>query len=323
MSASNGNFLPKITVLGAGLMGHGIAYLFARAGNHVVVQDPSEEMRDSLLSRMTELAELFGDDPSLIDHVRTTGDLPEAVANAHVVVEAAPERIELKQSLFEELDRLTTKDCLLCSNTSAIPITVVAEKVEHKERVVGTHFWNPPHLVPLVEVVEIAPENRPAVLKVIDLLRRIGRHPVHVRRDVPGFIGNRLQHALKREAIALVANGVCDAETVDDVVKYGFGSRLGVLGPLEQSDLVGLNLTLNIHDVLISDLDITPGPHPYLVERVKAGKLGMKTGEGFRSWTPEAADEVRERLRQALLENVHREKQKTKPEKDKKEPSCT
>ena len=127
---------------------------------------------------------------------------------------------------------------------------------------------------------------------------------MHVRRDIPGFIGNRLQHALKREAIALVAAGVCDAETIDTVVKTGFGARMAVLGPLEQSDLVGLDLTLDISKVLVADLDRSAGPNPFLREKVKAGKLGMKTGEGFRRWTPEQAEEVRERLRRFLAEQA-------------------
>jgi 3-hydroxybutyryl-CoA dehydrogenase len=127
---------------------------------------------------------------------------------------------------------------------------------------------------------------------------------VHVRRDIPGFIGNRLQHALKREAIALVASGVCDAETIDTVVKSGFGARMAVLGPMEQSDLVGLDLTLDISNVLTADLDRTAGPHPFLREKVNAGKLGMKSGEGFRTWTLEQANEVRERLRRYLAEQA-------------------
>jgi 3-hydroxybutyryl-CoA dehydrogenase len=125
-----------------------------------------------------------------------------------------------------------------------------------------------------------------------------------VRRDIPGFIGNRLQHALKREAIALVAAGICDAETIDTVVKSGFGARMAVLGPMEQSDLVGLDLTLDISEVLVADLDRSAGPSPFLREKVKAGKLGMKTGEGFRRWTPEEANEVRERLRRFLAEQA-------------------
>jgi 3-hydroxybutyryl-CoA dehydrogenase len=120
---------------------------------------------------------------------------------------------------------------------------------------------------------------------------------VHVKRDVPGFIGNRLQHALKREAIALVAAGVCDAETLDLVVREGFGARLAVLGPLEQSDMIGLGLTLDIHRVLMPHLDRTPVPHPLLEAKVAAGETGMAAGKGFRAWTPAQAEAVRERFR--------------------------
>jgi len=134
----------------------------------------------------------------------------------------------------------------------------------------------------------------------MDLLRDAGKVPVHVRRDVPGFVGNRLQHAMKREAIALVASGVCDAETIDTVVREGFGARTAVLGPMEQTDLVGVDLTLDIAEVLYKDLDATPGPHPFLRAKVEAGRLGMKTGEGMRRWTPEQAEAVRDRLSQFL-----------------------
>ena len=143
--------------------------------------------------------------------------------------------------------------------------------------------------------------NRPAGEKVAALLRGAGAYPVFVNRDIPGFIGNRLQHALKREAIALVAAGVCDAETIDDVVKHGFGARMAVLGPLEQSDLVGLDLTRAIHDTLMGDLDVTARTHPYLEDLVARGDLGMKTGKGFRRWTSQQAEAVRTRLRDFLV----------------------
>ena len=295
--------MEKITagVVGAGLMGHGIAYLLARAGHEVSVYDPSAEVLETLRDRLLGIAELFGDDPAIVDKVRACKSLDDAVTGAGLVIEAALEEVALKQDIFVDLECLTPPDCILASNTSAIPIARIAEKVADKARVVGTHFWNPPHLVPLVEVVQIADENLAAVERTIAILRDAGRHPVHVRKDIPGFIGNRLQHALKREAIALVAAGICDAETIDDVVKQGFGKRMGVLGPLEQSDLVGLDLTRNIHTVLMPDLDTTPAPHPYLLERIAEGHLGMKTGEGFRKWSPEEAEAVRDRLRRALL----------------------
>ncbi len=303
-----------IAVVGAGLMGHGIAYLFARAGHRVKLYDSSAEMLASLPDRLAAIADLLGDDPSVVDRIDYGQDLAQAVAGADFVFEAVPEIVDLKQDLFAQLENLAPAGCILCSNSSAIPTGTIAAKVRDRSRVVGTHFWNPPHLVPLVEVVQSGPDTLPAVEAVISLLKAAGRHPVHVRRDIPGFIGNRLQHALKREAIALVAAGVCDAETLDDVVKYGFGSRLGVLGPMEQSDLVGLDLTRNIHETLMPDLDRTDRPHPYLVEQVEAGRLGMKTGEGFRKWTPESAEAVHRRLREALVAGMRRSPDDTRGE---------
>lgn len=289
--------VPPIAVLGAGLMGHGIAYLFAAAGHEVRVHDPVAEAREAMPRRLAEIRDLLGGDPALLSCVAAVADLAAAVADAGVVIEAAPERLELKQRLFADLDRLAPPAAILASNTSVIPIGRIATAVRDKSRVLGAHFWNPPHLVPLVEIVMMGPKNRPAADRLAALLRAAGRYPVLVHRDIPGFIGNRLQHALKREAIALVAAGVCDAETVDDVVKLGFGARLAVLGPLEQSDLVGLDLTKAIHDTLMPDLDVTPYTHPYLEALVAEGALGMKTGRGFRRWTPEQAEAVRERLR--------------------------
>lgn len=296
----------QIAVIGAGLMGHGIAYLFAAAGHHVRVQDPEEIARDALPKRIGEIADLLGDASSPASRIEAGSDIAWAVANADLVVEAAPEKLALKQEIFSQLERHAPPHAILCSNTSVIPIGAISARIADKSRVLGTHFWNPPHLVPLVEIVLMSEANRPAAQVVETLLREIGRHPVLVHRDISGFVGNRLQHALKREAIALVAAGVCDAETIDDVVKLGFGARLAVLGPLEQSDLVGLDLTKAIHDVVIADLDVTPTTHPYLDALVAQGKLGMKSGEGFRRWTPELAEATRERLRRFLAAGTAR-----------------
>jgi 3-hydroxybutyryl-CoA dehydrogenase len=164
----------------------------------------------------------------------------------------------------------------------------------------------------LVEVVENEKTSDEVVHATIQLLRGAGKTPVHVRRDVPGFVGNRLQHAMKREAIALVAAGVCDAATIDTVVREGFGARSAVLGPMEQSDLVGLDLTLDIAEVLYQHLDATPGPQAFLREKVQAGKLGMKSGEGFRTWTPESADAVRQRLSRFLAAQAKARRNKAK-----------
>jgi 3-hydroxybutyryl-CoA dehydrogenase len=234
--------------------------------------------------------------------------LPPAVQGAAFVFEAAPEKLPLKQRIFAELENAVAPDTILASNSSAIPSTDIGRDLEHRQRVVGTHFWNPPHLVPLVEVIQNEKTSDAVVRATMELLRNAGKVPVHVRRDVPGFVGNRLQHAMKREAFALVAAGVCDAETIDTVVKEGFGARTAVLGPMEQSDLVGLDLALDIADVLYEHLDRTASAPSILREKVKAGKLGMKTGQGLRKWTPESADAVRQRLSRFLAEQARAKK---------------
>jgi 3-hydroxybutyryl-CoA dehydrogenase len=293
-----------IGVIGGGLMGHGIAYLLAAAGHTVRIYDPSAEWRASLPERLETARALLDGDPKLVTRISVHERMAPAMEGASFVFEAAPEKLALKQQIFAELESLVTLDTILASNSSAIPSTEIGRNLKHRERVVGTHFWNPPHLVPLVEVIQTEWTSDATIRATMGLLAAAGRTPVHVRRDIPGFIGNRLQHALKREAIALVAAGVCDAETIDTVVKSGFGARMAVLGPMEQSDLVGLDLTLDIQNVLIGDLDRSAEPTAFLKNKVAAGKLGMRTGEGFRKWTKEEADAVRERLRRYLAEQA-------------------
>jgi len=299
----------KIGVVGGGLMGHGIAYLFAAAGHHVGVFEPAAQIRAALPQRLRAILDLFGDDAGLLQRIAVHEALAPAMQGVAFVFEAAPEKLPLKQQIFAELEALVAAETILASNSSAIPSTEIGRHLKHRDRVIGTHFWNPPHLVPLVEVVQNENTADEVVRRTIELLRGAGKTAVHVRRDVPGFVGNRLQHAMKREAMALVAAGVCDAETIDIVVREGFGARTAVLGPMEQSDLVGLDLALDIAEVLYRHLDCTGGPHPLLRDKVKAGKLGMKAGEGFRKWTPEQADAVRTRLSRFLAAQAKARKQ--------------
>jgi 3-hydroxybutyryl-CoA dehydrogenase len=291
----------RIGIVGGGLMGHGIAYLLAAAGHRVGIFEPIATISDSLPRRLRAIADLFGDDPELLEAISVHEELAPAVKDAAFVFEAAPERLPLKQQIFADLEAAVASDTILASNSSAIPSTDIGRHLAHRERVIGTHFWNPPHLVPLVEVIQNDKTGAAVVQATMALLRDAGKTPVHIRRDVPGFVGNRLQHAMKREAIALVATGVCDAETIDTVVKEGPGARMAVLGPMEQSDLVGLDLTLDIASVLYAHLDRTAGPHPILRAKVDDGMLGMKTGEGFRVWTAEQAEAVRNRLSRFLV----------------------
>src|SRR5262245_25262593 len=287
----------RIAVIGAGLMGHGIAQAFAVRGHEVAVHDPIPSVLAGVIERIRANLRALGQSESAADGVTLHATLAAAVAGADIVFEAAPEQLELKQTLFAALEAATHSECILASNTSVIPIGGIGERVHDGGRVLGTHWWNPPYLIPLVEVVQAPRTELRFVERCLALLASIGKAPVHVKKDVPGFIGNRLQHALWREAIALVASGVCDAATVDVVVKNSFGMRLPVLGPLENADLVGLDLTLDVHDVLLRHLDGGGAPSPLLVRYVNEGRLGMKTGGGFYDgWTDESANAVRARL---------------------------
>jgi 3-hydroxybutyryl-CoA dehydrogenase len=218
------------------------------------------------------------------------------VGEADYVVEAALEDLPLKQQLFAEIERHVRPDTILASNTSVIPITSIMQGLTRRERALGTHWWNPPFLVPLVEVIETQWTSAEAVAWTMKLHDAAGKTPAHVKKDVPGFIGNRLQHALWREAISLVEQGICDAETVDSVIKASFGRRLPVLGPLENADLVGTDLTLAIHNTVLPAIDSRPGPSPYLQKLVADKKLGFKSGEGFRKFSPDEQAALRAKL---------------------------
>ena len=286
----------RIAVIGAGLMGHGIAQVFALSGHDVSIHDSVAANLDSVKPRILANLRGLGDDVAAVDRVQPTGDLAAAVHEADYVVEAVLEDLALKQRLFLEVERNVRPHTILASNTSVIPITKIMEGLRDRSRALGTHWWNPPYLVPLVEVVGMQWTSQQAIDWTIDLHKAAGKMPVHVKKDVPGFVGNRLQHALWREAVALVERGICDAQTVDTVVKASFGRRLAVLGPLENADLVGTDLTLAIHKTVLPDIDSRPHPSPYLEALVGAGKLGFKSGEGFRAWSPEAQAALRAKV---------------------------
>ena len=287
---------PRIAVIGAGLMGHGIAQVFALAGHDVTITDAHAptlaNAKDRILTNLKEL----GDDLKAVERVRACAELAETVGDADFIVEAVREDLGVKQRLFADIERAARRNAIFASNTSVIPITAIMGRLENRARALGTHWWNPPYLVPLVEVIGTRWTAPAAIELTMKLHAEIGKTPVHVRKDVPGFVGNRLQHALWREAISLVENDICDAETVDTVVKAAFGRRLGVLGPLENADLVGTDLALAIHQTVLPAIDSRSGPSPYLEKLVAQKKLGMKSGEGFRTWTAEQQAELRARV---------------------------
>ena len=291
----------RIAVVGAGLMGHGIAQVFAGAGHPVTVYDPQPGALATVRSRVAANLARLGLPDEALARITVHEDLADALEGASFVFEAAPEDVALKVRLIEEITAIAPAGVIVASNSSSMPVAVYTPRAVGAERVIGTHFWNPPYLIPLVEVVQGARTSAVTVERTMAVLSAADKLPVHVRKDVPGFVANRLQHALWREAMSIVQQGIADAETVDLCVKNSFGLRLAVMGPLETADLGGLDLALNIHEQILPFIDRTPGPLQILRDKVAAGELGMKTGQGFLPWTEETATAAHARLADHLI----------------------
>jgi 3-hydroxybutyryl-CoA dehydrogenase len=304
----------NISVIGAGFIGPGIAQIFASRYYNVRLLDIKDEILSkaigSLRSNLFKMAEKGivseSEIEPIVKRVKTTTSMGEATSDAQLVIECVTENLELKQKVFQKLDQLCPPETLLATNTSVISITEIASKARRRDRILGTHFWNPPYIIPLVEVVKGAETSEESVETTYRLLRKAGKHPVKVMKDVPGFVGNRLQHALWREAISIVENGIAEPATVDEVIKEGFGIRLPVLGPLENADMVGLDLTLAIHDYILKYLSSSPSPSPLLRQKVGRKELGFKTGQGFYAWSVEEAQRSREKLLDYLLDRMQK-----------------
>jgi len=301
--------LKKIGVLGAGLMGHGIAQVFALAGCQVNLYDRDAQVLGSALQRIQKNLETFlrlkliapQQVESALGRIELSKSLESFCSGRDLIIEAVSEHLDLKRKIFTALEKNVSPRTVLASNTSAISIGKIAQGLSHPERVLGTHFWNPPHVVPCVEVIK-APLTAIKVLdKVHGLLAKVGKRPVKVMKDVPGFLGNRMQHALWREAFKLVEQGVASAEDVDDVVRYGFGLRLAFLGPLQTADLAGLDLTYEVQKDLFPHLDRSTQPSSLLEKKIEHGELGVKSGRGFHLWSPEETRRVIERRDEILL----------------------
>jgi 3-hydroxybutyryl-CoA dehydrogenase len=301
-----------IGVIGAGLMGHGLAQLFALHGHSVALWDLNQPLLDAALANIKTNLELMVSRgvaspeaaaavPGL---VRATTVLEEAAKDADFIIEAVIENMPVKQDIFEKLDAVCPPETVLTSNTSVMSITEIGARAKRPERIAGTHFWNPPHIVPLVEVVQTEHTAPAAVDFCMEILRRVGKHPIHCRKDVPGFIGNRMLHALWREALHIVEQDIADPATVDEAIRQGFGLRLPLLGPMENMDMIGLDLVLSIQDYLLPHLCWDAAPSRLLREGNANGALGFKTGKGLQTWTAEQAAAERRKLQEYLLDAI-------------------
>ena len=299
-----------ITLLGAGMIGHGLALHFAKAGYQVSLYSRTQQTLDKAIEGIRSNLSLLLQKPTdseeikqVVGRIKTTNDLAKAVANAPIIIESIAEDLKTKQNIFKDLDAMCPRETILATNTSVISINEIASKSKNKNRILGTHFWFPPYLIPLVEVVKGKETSDETMELTYQFMKKAGKYPINCMKDVPGFVANRLQHALWREAISIVEHGIADAATVDAAIKQSFGIRLAVLGPIENSDMAGLDLILAIHDTVLKDLEASPNPSPLLREKVKKGELGFKTGKGFyEKWTPEDMKRVRENLLNYLID---------------------
>ena len=286
----------KIAVLGAGVMGTGIGQTFAMKGHEVLmIYVYDDKLRAKPIETMTENLKVLAENgvldeaeiPEITGRVRCTESLEEAAEFADIIFECIVENLAVKQDYLAKLDSLCPESTVLATNTSAISVTEIAEKSVHKDRIIGTHYWNPAYLVPLVEVIKTEYVSEKTVKETYELLESAGKMPVIVQKDVPGFLANRMQHALFREAISIVENGIATAEDVDKAIKYGFGMRLGVRAPMEVIDAGGTDLTYSIHEYLFPHIENSTKPSKLLKQKLDEGKLGFKSGEGFMKWSKE------------------------------------
>jgi 3-hydroxyacyl-CoA dehydrogenase len=308
--------IDRVAVVGAGLMGHGIALQFALGGRDVWLNDLTEDAlsraMDSVRTSMGTLQAvgLVDGDAAVqaLERVHTEVSLDKAVSGAGVVIEAVFEDLDLKRSVFKRLDAVSGGAAILASNTSSFMASQLAPETEHPERVVVANWWNPPYLLPLVEVVPGPNTASETVDTLCGILSAVGKSPVVLRKESLGFIGNRMQFALLREAVSIVEQGIASAEDVDTVVKTSFGRRLSVAGPLEVFDIAGWDTITAIVDQLFPEIERSPDTPDILRGMVDRGDLGLKSGRGFYPWTEESAALVRGRVAQALatLEGLSR-----------------
>lgn len=283
----------NVAVIGAGGMGSGIAALFAAKGLEVVLVDPVPGALERATSAITRQLESIV--PDRVDaarqYIRMETGL-EAASDSDLVIEAVPEKLELKRDIFAQLDAQCKPETLFATNTSGLSINAIAQAVTRRERFVGTHFFTPADVIPLVEVVRNDDTVTETVERVMAVLRLVGKRPVLVNRDIPGFIANRIQHALAREAISLLEQGVATAEDIDEVVKWSLGVRLALTGPLEQRDMNGIDVHHAIATYLYADLENRTTPSALLTEKATSGQLGAKAGQGFYTWPAERREQV-------------------------------
>ncbi|MBK49884.1 MAG: 3-hydroxybutyryl-CoA dehydrogenase [Chloroflexi bacterium] len=298
MNVSNIN---TVGIIGAGLMGHGIAIQFASKGFKVILNDLSKERLETSLKNIestAEQAKLQTD--KILDLINTENSLAETAINSDFLIEAVFEDLNVKRGIFERLDSICPKDTVLASNTSSFKASQLAIKCQYPERIIVANWWNPPHILPLIEVVKGPQVSAQTVQITMELFRNIGKSPVLLQKESLGFIGNRMQFALLREAISIVENGIATPKEVDEVVKNSFGRRLALAGPFQVFDAAGWDTILAIANQLFPDLESSPKEPKLITDMVENNELGIKSAKGFYDWDETTISTFRKNISEGL-----------------------
>lgn len=311
--------IKRIAIVGAGLMAKTMSIVFAANPDlEVKVWAFSEQEKAQFipavavnLSLMTDY-DIYDEKEAekILSRIEISCDLESVVKQAHFIIECIPEDMTLKQDMMQRVETMCSGSTILATNTSVMSVTDIFSRCKKRDRVVGSHFWNPAHLIPLVEVVKTEATSSEVIDQTMALLAACQKKPVLCQKDVPGFIANRLQHAVWREAFYMVDNGIADAATIDEAVKFGPGLRWPVMGPMENSDLVGIDLSKSIHDYLLPHLADNHQTSARLAQMLSEGKNGFKTGEGWQKWTDSEIEQSQRTLQRHLLENIANQKKK-------------
>lgn len=292
--------IERIAIIGAGTMGAGISLIFAKSGYDVNLHDVNSQQLDLALERIQRSLELFQKEGLILPEkakiskskITIKSNLEESLDRCHFVLETVPEKLALKQGLFKQFESLCPVDTILATNTSGLSITSIASVCKHPERVGGMQWSNPAEFIPLVEVVRGEKTSDEVMETIYKLTEKLEKIPVAVQKDIPGFVGNRLQFAILREALHLVESGVISPKDVDRTLKGGFGFRYPWLGPLETADLGGLDVFYSISKYLFKELSTMSEPPEFFQKLIKEGKFGIKSGRGFYDYEKISKEEI-------------------------------
>ena len=304
-----GDEIRKVAVVGAGTMGPGMAATFARHGFEVRLTDVKPEILERAKGTVDVVYKALIGGGFMMEAEAEAGranlsytlDLGQAAGDADFILEAIPEKLDIKQSFFRDIEKQVRPEAILASNTSGILITKIAEVVEHPGRVIGMHWSNPPHMIPVIEVIKGAQTDEATVEATQRVIERIGMISVLVKKDVPGFVENRILYAIMREALHLLDEGVASAEDIDTITKWGIGYKLAVIGPLELLDVAGLDIYHSVASYLNADLSASSEVSSVITGKVEEGQLGIKTQGGLFEYKPEEIPALMQRRVRLLM----------------------